>query len=76
MKAVQIRMDDDLITAIDRAADQCHQSRSAFARRALRLAITQLETQTLEQKHREGYLQQPVISGEFSDFEDEQVWID
>ncbi len=27
-------------------------------------------------QHREGYLRQPVSPGEFSDFEDEQVWID
>ncbi|MCP4157256.1 MAG: hypothetical protein GY757_56620 [bacterium] len=30
----------------------------------------------LEQKHREGYLRHPVEPGEFSDFEEEQVWID
>jgi hypothetical protein len=30
----------------------------------------------LEQKHRKGYLQNPVTPGEFSDWEDEQVWGD
>jgi len=30
----------------------------------------------LEQKHRKGYLQHPVTPGEFSDWEDEQVWCD
>jgi len=28
----------------------------------------------LERKHREGYLLKPVKPGEFSDWEDEQVW--
>jgi hypothetical protein len=30
----------------------------------------------LEKKHRKGYLQHPVTLGEFSDWEDEQVWVD
>jgi hypothetical protein len=28
----------------------------------------------LERKHKEGYLLKPVEPGEFSDWEDEQVW--
>jgi len=32
--------------------------------------------QESEKKHREGYLSQPVQSGEFSDWENEQVWRD
>jgi len=59
-----------------RCARLWQQSRSAFARDALRAALAKLEAQALEQQHREGYLRQPVSPGEFSDFEDEQVWID
>jgi hypothetical protein len=29
-----------------------------------------------ERQHREGYERQPVEPGEFSDWEDEQVWSD
>ena len=73
MRTVQLTLEDDLVTAVDRAAGQCRQSRSAFARDALRAALAKLEAQALEQQHREGYLRQPVSPSEFSDFEDEQV---
>ena len=76
MRTVQLTLEDDLVTAVDQAASQRRQSRSAFTRDALRAALAKLEAQALEQQHREGYLHQPVRPGEFSDFEDEQVWID
>ncbi len=76
MKTVQITLEDELVKAVDLAADRLDQSRSAFTRDALRAALAKLEVQAQEQQHREGYLRQPVSSGEFSDFEDEQVWID
>ncbi len=76
MRTVQLTLEDELVTAIDRVAGQRRQSRSAFTRDALRAALAKFETQALEQQHREGYLRQPVRSGEFSDFEDEQAWID
>jgi metal-responsive CopG/Arc/MetJ family transcriptional regulator len=76
MRIVQLTLEEDLVTAVDRVAGQRRQSRSAFARDALRAALAKLEVQALEQQHREGYLRQPVSSGEFSDFEDEQTWID
>ena len=34
------------------------------------------DLEELERKHRAGYLLKPVSSGEFSDWENEQVWID
>jgi metal-responsive CopG/Arc/MetJ family transcriptional regulator len=76
MRTVQITLEDELVKAVDRAADRLDQSRSAFTRDALRAALAKLEVQAQEQQHREGYLRQPVNPGEFSDFEDEQVWID
>ncbi|RLC12146.1 MAG: hypothetical protein DRI57_18035 [Deltaproteobacteria bacterium] len=30
----------------------------------------------LEEKHRKGYMEKPVQPGEFSDWEDEQIWPD
>ena len=76
MRTVQLTLEEDLVTAVDRIASQRRQSRSAFTRDALRAALAKLEAQALEQQHREGYLHQPVSPGEFSDFEDEQAWID
>lgn len=76
MKTVQITLEDELVRAVDLAAQRLSQSRSTFTREALRVALERLQVQTLEQQHREGYLKHPVASGEFSDFEDEQVWID
>jgi metal-responsive CopG/Arc/MetJ family transcriptional regulator len=73
---VQITLEDELVKAVDLAADRLDQSRSACTRDALRAALAQLEGQAQERQHREGYLRQPVSPGEFSDFEDEQVWID
>lgn len=76
MRTVQITLDDNLVIAVDSAASQLHQSRSAFTRNALRTALKTLTEKTREQQHREGYQREPVKPGEFSDFEDEQVWID
>lgn len=76
MRTVQITLENGLVQAVDQAADRLHQSRSAFTREALRAALAKLEVQAKEQQHREGYLRQPVSPGEFSDWEDEQVWVD
>lgn len=76
MRTVQITLENGLVQAVDQAADRLHQSRSAFTREALRAALAKLEVQSKEQQHREGYLRQPVSPGEFSDWEDEQVWVD
>ena len=75
MRTVQITLEDDLVSAVDSVASQLHQSRSAFTRDALRAALQKRAEQACEQQHREGYLRQPVEPGEFSDFEDEQAWI-
>jgi len=71
MRTVQITLEDELVKAVDSAAGQLSQSRSAFARDALRAALEKLEVRAREQQHREGYLRHPVSPGEFSDIEDE-----
>jgi metal-responsive CopG/Arc/MetJ family transcriptional regulator len=76
MRTVQITLEEDLVKAVDLAASRLSQSRSAFTRDALRAALAKLGLQTREQQHREGYQRHPVSPGEFSDFEDEQVWSD
>ena len=74
MKTVQMTLDEALIAEVDRIATQLGSTRSAFTREALRQAIKQIELEEKERKHREGYARQPVVSEEFSDWEDEQVW--
>ncbi|NJN46570.1 MAG: ribbon-helix-helix protein, CopG family [Candidatus Competibacteraceae bacterium] len=76
MRTVQITLEDELVQAVDQMAGQLNLSRSAFTRDALRAALAKLELQAREQQHRRGYLQQPVTSGEFDDWEDQQVWGD
>ncbi len=38
------------------------------------IELIEQNKQELEKKHKEGYLLKPVKPGEFSDWEDEQVW--
>jgi hypothetical protein len=40
------------------------------------IELIDLNRKELERKHRTGYLSKPVKPDEFSDWEDEQVWIE
>ena len=42
----------------------------------LEIELIEKEREESERKHKEGYLLKPVIAGEFSDWEDEQVWVE
>lgn len=74
MKTVQMTLDDSLADAVDRAARSMGTTRSAFMRDALRRALMSLKEREMERRHREGYKRLPVQPGEFSDWEDEQLW--
>jgi len=76
MKAVQMTLDETLVKEVDRAAQELGTTRSAFTRDALRDALVRLRERAMEEKHRAGYLRHPVQEGEFSGWEDEQVWVD
>ncbi len=76
MKTVQMTLDEDLVSRVDRAAGRLGTTRSAFARRALREALEKLRILEQERKHRDGYARQHVQRGEFSVWEKEQVWGD
>ena len=76
MKTVQMTLDEDLVAAVDKVARRLGTTRSAFAREALRAALTRIQIKELERKHRQGYLRKPVKRGEFSVWEAEQVWGD
>jgi metal-responsive CopG/Arc/MetJ family transcriptional regulator len=76
MKTVQMTLDEKLVEAVDRAARRLRTSRSAFTRRALKAALTDLETRELERRHRDGYLSKPPRKGEFDVWESEHAWGD
>lgn len=76
MKTVQMTLDNDLVSAVDRVSKQLHTSRSAFTRMALREALASHGVKQLERKHREGYERHPATADEFSVWETEQAWGD
>ena len=76
MRTIQMTFDDELVEEVDRIAKQLHCNRSAFTRQALREALDRHKKALLEERHRQGYQQQPVAADEFSVWEPEQNWGD
>jgi metal-responsive CopG/Arc/MetJ family transcriptional regulator len=76
MRTIQMTLDDDLVTEVDRVSKELRTSRSAFARKALRDALARFTLEQLERKHRRGYERYPVAVDEFSVWETEQAWGD
>ncbi|MBI4477241.1 MAG: CopG family transcriptional regulator [Acidobacteria bacterium] len=76
MKTVQMTLDPDLVTRVDKAARRLGVTRSAFTRRALAEALDRLQQRALEQRHRAGYRRKPVRRGEFDVWHHEQIWPD
>ena len=76
MRTIQMTIDDDLVTAVDRVSKELQTSRSAFARKALRDALARYSLEQLERKHRRGYERYPVAADELSVWETEQAWGD
>lgn len=67
-------LEDSLVKEVDRVARRLGTTRSGFTRRALRETLRRLEVAEQEERHRRGYLNQPVRRGEFSGWQDEQAW--
>ncbi len=76
MRTVQMTLDEDLVTAVDRTARRLRTTRSAFTRDALRAALARVRVRELERKQHAGYLRKPVGKREFAMWEREQVWGD
>jgi len=51
MRTIQMTLDDDLVTAVDRVSKELRTSRSAFTRKALREALARYSLEQQEQKH-------------------------
>ena len=75
MKTVQMTLDEELIEEVDKVVKKIGTTRSAFAREALYAALKRAKEKEKEQRHRDGYARKPVQAGEFSQWEDEQVWV-
>jgi len=51
MRTIQMTLDDDLVETVDKLVKKMKTTRSAFARKALREAIEQINIKSLEKKH-------------------------
>lgn len=69
MRTIQVTLDDDLVATVDQIVKKLKTTRSAFARKALRNAIQQVNVSQLEKKHKKGYGQHPADKTEFSVWE-------
>lgn len=76
MRTIQMTLDDELVSNVDKIVKTLNTTRSAFTRDALRDAIRHIETQRLEVQHKQGYLSHPKSIKEFSVWETEQEWGD
>jgi metal-responsive CopG/Arc/MetJ family transcriptional regulator len=76
MKTIQMTLDDELVATVDQVVNKLKTTRSAFARKALRNAIKQVNVDLLERKHKKGYGHHPAGKAEFSVWESEQEWGD
>ena len=74
MRTIQLTIDEDLVTRVDRVVKSQGTTRSAFIRRLLRNALRDIREAELDLKHREGYEKHPVNTEEFSIPESDQVW--
>ena len=76
MRMVRLTLEEALVKEVDEVAKKLGTTRSAFARTALRAALARVANEEEERRHRSGYERKPARPGEFSDWEDEQVWAD
>jgi metal-responsive CopG/Arc/MetJ family transcriptional regulator len=74
MTTIQVVLDDETLRAADRAAKRARVNRSALIRDAIRLYVRAQRTRELEERHRRGYEQHPVQTGEFDVFDRELAW--
>ena len=74
METIELTVDESLLAEVDRAIRSLAMTRADFARVALELALRNQKTIELEQQHAQGYARFPVKSGEFDEWEAEQVW--
>lgn len=74
MKTVQMTINEELLSQIDQIVKDQGSNRSAFMRQALEEALRRYNVAKLEKVHANGYLKQPIKTGEFNNWQGEQVW--
>ena len=74
MQTVQIVIDDELLEAADRMAQQIKVNRSALVRGALREYLKRLRYLELERRDREGYKRYPDTVDELAVWEGVATW--
>jgi metal-responsive CopG/Arc/MetJ family transcriptional regulator len=74
MKTIQMTIDDGLLKLVDKMRRARRTTRSAFIREALKAEIRRQRIRDEEARHTEGYARQPVLSGEFDVWLNEQDW--
>ena len=74
MQTVQIVIDDELLEAADRMAQQIKVNRSALVRAALREYLKRLRYRELERRDREGYKRYPNTVDELAVWEGVATW--
>jgi metal-responsive CopG/Arc/MetJ family transcriptional regulator len=62
MRTIQMTLDDELVASVDQVVKKLKTTRSAFARKALRNAVKQVNVNLLG-KRQEGYEQHPADKG-------------
>jgi metal-responsive CopG/Arc/MetJ family transcriptional regulator len=74
MKTIQMTIDEELLTVVDQLSRSLKTTRSAFIRHALEAQIKRQRVLADEARHAQGYLERPVVPGEFDGWKDEQDW--
>ena len=74
MQTVQIVIDEELLKAADRVAQQNKVNRSALVREALREYLKKLHYRELERRDREGYEREPHAVGDLAVWEGVAAW--
>ncbi len=74
MQTVQIVLEEELLSAADRAARKSKVNRSALVRQALREYLQKLHLREQERRDREGYERHPDTPGELGVWERVAVW--
>ena len=74
MQTIELTVEEPLLAAVDRASRELAMTRADFARLAFELALRHQNILALEQKHAQGYAQNPPQPDEFDGWETEQVW--
>jgi metal-responsive CopG/Arc/MetJ family transcriptional regulator len=74
MRTIQITIDPKLLERVDQACQSVGLARSAFIRQSLEFSLHKLSIAEREQQHKAGYLNHPVMAGEFDLWENEQAW--